>query len=117
MAAWPASLPQRPNGAQGWSEDAPELAIRTQMDVGPDKVRRRTTAGVRTFAMPFALSAAQTETLDSFFLTTTAGGALAFDWLHPRTRVAAQFRFTERPTYQYAGGDYYEAEIRVEITP
>ncbi len=44
---WPPSLPQRPL-AQGFSEQAPDTLIRTQMEAGPPKVRRRFTAGIRT---------------------------------------------------------------------
>ncbi|QLH37711.1 MAG: hypothetical protein HWD60_00095 [Defluviicoccus sp.] len=43
-AVWPSSLPQKPL-VDGFSETAPNLVVRSPMDVGPAKVRRRATAG------------------------------------------------------------------------
>jgi len=42
---WPPSLPQSPLG-DSFAEQPPNLIVRSPMDVGPAKVRRRSTAGV-----------------------------------------------------------------------
>lgn len=116
MPTWPESLPQEP-GADGFQETAPNLVVRTQMDAGPPKVRRRFTAGVRTFAMRFVLSEDQVDTLDAFFIEDCAGGAIPFDWKHPRTNAPASFRFVEPPTYTSLGGDCWSANVSVELLP
>lgn len=116
MPAWPASLPQTP----AWEtnqETPPELALRTQMDAGPAKLRRRFTAGARDFSLQLRLVAAQVATLDNFFINTLAGGTLPFDWLHPRTSAAVQFRFKSPPGYSELGGTVYQVSLELEVLP
>lgn len=99
---WPATLPQEPKLA-GHSEQPPKLTVRTEMDVGPAKVRRRTSAGVRNFSMSIVMTRAQCALLDEFFLDSAQGGALAFQWTHPRTGNLIDYRFTAPPTYNPLG--------------
>jgi len=114
---WPASLPQEPL-AQGFSERAPNTLIRTTMEAGPPKARRRFTAGVRNIECQLRLTPAQTATLDLFFDTTIAGGALSFDWKHPRDGAPATFRFVEPPSYTpVARGALWQASLRLESLP
>ncbi len=114
---WPASLPQEPL-TQGFSEQAPSTAIRSQMEAGPPKVRRRFTAGVRNIECQLRLTPAQVDTLDAFFGSTVAGGALPFDWKHPRGGTAVTFRFVEPPSYTpVARGTLWQASLRLEILP
>ncbi|MCW5699969.1 MAG: hypothetical protein KIT00_09020 [Rhodospirillales bacterium] len=114
---WPYSLPQRPL-AQGFNEQAPNSVIRTQMEAGPPKVRRRFTAGKRTIDMQLRLNADQVETLDAFHDSSLQGGALSFDWVHPRTGAAATYRFVESPSYApIARGRLWTATLKLEILP
>ena len=116
MANWPASLPQQVL-LDGYGESAPDGALRTQMDAGPAKLRRRTTAVVRTVSGAVVLDASQVATLDSFYLNSLSGGTLAFDWTHPRTLAAASFRFTAPPAYVPIGGGHWRASLALEILP
>jgi hypothetical protein len=114
---WPLSLPQRPL-AEGFHERAADTLVRTQMEAGPAKVRRRFTAGVRTMDLQLRLTGSQVETLDGFHDSTLAGGALAFDWVHPRTDLAIRCRFAEPPSYApYAAGRLWTATLKLEILP
>jgi hypothetical protein len=114
---WPVSLPQRPL-VQGFSEQAPDTLIRTQMEAGPPKVRRRFTAGIRTMGLQLHLTSEQVETLDGFHDATLQGGALAFDWVHPRTGSAITCRFAEPPGYApIARGRLWTASLKLEILP
>ena len=97
-AVWPLGLPQAPD-TDGFTETPPNNLLRTQMDVGPAKVRRRFTAGVRGFSMQMVLTRTEVDTLESFFYQTLVGGSLVFDWVNPRTETATTFRFTAPPTY------------------
>lgn len=99
---WPATLPQEPKLA-GHSEQPPNLVLRTEMSVGPAKARRRTTAGVRNFSMSIVMTRAQCALLDEFFLDSAQGGALAFQWTHPRTGNLIDYRFVSPPTYTPLG--------------
>ena len=112
---WPVTLPQFVS-VEGFQETPPDLLLRTQMDAGPPKVRRRFTAGVRGFKATVRLTQAQVQVLDAFFVGTLAGGALSFDWTHPRTGVNSSFRMS-RPAYSSEGGDSWVAGFELELLP
>jgi hypothetical protein len=121
MPTWPSSLPQDVL-VQGYEEGPPNTLVRTEMDQGPDKVRRRSTAGTRTFAAQAIMTKAQVATLDSFILDDLSGGALRFDWVHPRTQASVSFRFVPIDeqrivTYSALGGDVYRVQMQLEILP
>lgn len=86
---WPAGLPQMPLW-DGWSETIRNQTVETPMDVGPAKVRRRTTVDIRDITACYKLTDAQKTTFVSFLNDTLAGGALRMDWPHPilGTKVA-----------------------------
>lgn len=116
MTSWPISLPNAPL-LDGFSETAPETSIRTGMDQGPDKLRQRSTAGVRKFRMSFLLTATQVQTLDTFYAATLKGGSLAFDFTHPRSGDSLSLRFESPPVYVPAGNGYFKAGFEAEALP
>lgn len=87
------------------------------MDVGPDKVRRRTTADIRPIAFSLALTPAQTQILDDFYVTDLFSGAAEFDFIHPRTKALRRARFVSPPDYKETGGRLYTASINLELLP
>jgi hypothetical protein len=117
MAVWPISLPQSPLMLQGFQETLPNTVIRTEMDVGPPKVRQRATAGIRAFTMIVQMTKAQVATLDTFYVSTLAGGSLPFDWTHPRTGAAATYRFVRPPICVPLADDLWQARMELEILP
>lgn len=103
---------------EGFSEQAPNTIIRSQMEAGPAKLRRRFTAGTRNFDCHLYLSADQVEALDAFYVSTLAGGALSFDWKHPRTQAAVTYRFVEPPSYKpVKRGSAWQASMKLEVLP
>jgi hypothetical protein len=103
---------------EGYRETPPQLTIRTPMDVGPAKARRRLTAGVTAIEGTLLLTAAQAETLMGFWRDTTAAGALAFTWLHPRTGASVSMRFVAGPELAALdAGALWRAALRLEILP
>jgi hypothetical protein len=81
-------------------------------------VRRRYTAGIRSFSCSWILTKAQVATLDTFYVTTLVGGAERFVGLsHPRTGAAAEFRFSAPPTYVYLGPDAWRVTTPLELLP
>ena len=91
MAAWPGTLPQQSRAAL--SETRSDARVRTAMDAGPAKMRRRHTAAVRNFQGSMILTQAQRNTFDTFYITTLKEGSLAFDWTDPIDDTTASFRF------------------------
>lgn len=116
MSTWPATLPQHPL-VENYSETLAKTVLRTDMDAGPAKVRRRFTAAALPFKMSMILDDTDMATFDTFFTTTTAGGATAFDWVHPRTDASGSFRFIGQPTVSVVGPDLYKVEFEVELLP
>lgn len=116
MPFWPTSLPQAPD-KDGYNENPGEQSIRSSMDVGPPKVRRRNTAAIGAIACKFTMTGAQTGLLDTFYVSTVLGGSLTFDWVHPRTGISRTMRLKARPTYTPMGADVWEANCEFEVLP
>ena len=116
MAAWPASLPQVAL-ADGFSESAAPNTIRTEMDVGSAKVRRRYTAEIKTYGIALLLTTAQVTTLETFYVATLESGTLTFDWKNQRTKAAATYRFLSRPAYEEIGAGYWRTQLALEAIP
>lgn len=88
---WPVTLPQAV--LMGFDEDIDLYVVRSKMDTGPDKVRRRATKIRRQWPVKLILTCAQVDTLDNFLLTSCEGGVLPFDWKNPRTGASTELRF------------------------
>lgn len=116
MATWPVTLPTTPL-QDGYSETLPNNIIRTQMDKGPAKVRKRMTSNVRPISCAFVLTTAQLAIFESFFITDCAYGAIHFDWAHPRTGSTLDFRFTDQPKYEPMSGTDWYVTFNLEQLP
>lgn len=115
-AAWPATLPQDVL-IEGYAEAFPETRLRTPMDAGPAKMRRRFTAAVRPLKVSVPLTRDQVAALDTFFTTTLEGGALAFTWTHPRTLAAVTLRFVSAPQPVPDSGAWWRCALDLEVMP
>jgi hypothetical protein len=80
MPVFPAFGP--PVGAS-FQEAPPNNLLRSPMDVGPAKVRRRTTANVRVIGMTYMLNSDQMVTLDSFYEKRLRGWRLELQLYAP----------------------------------
>lgn len=118
MAAntWPASLPQQ-MVEDGFEQSLPDNLVRSQPDVGPALVRRKTLANVAPVTGAVLVDGAQLETLVLFFVTTLQSGALRFNWANPRTGAACEMRFTAPPKWAKAGGPLWRVSLSLEIMP
>jgi hypothetical protein len=116
-AVWPSSLPQFVE-IDGYDETLPDALLRTRMDAGPAKQRRRFTAAPRSLAaVTDLMTAAQGATFEAFFETTLQMGALPFDWAHPRTQATKTFRFREPPKAIARPGGRVQYRLSLEIMP
>ena len=112
---WPVALPPAPM-PRGYTEQPPKLTIRTEMDAGPAKVRRRFSAGVRPLSCIWTMDDAQLATLDAFFTVTLEGGAKRFNARHPRTGQTVEMRFVGEPSYARLDGGW-EVTAQLEVMP
>lgn len=118
---WPPALTRAPRVAD-LEETAPDVVLRSEMDVGPAKLRRRFTGDKRKFSIVLDLRASEVATFDAFFKDTTFGGSLSFSWVLPRTGFPADFRFTSTPVYRPQGprgdgSEWWRVTFSVEMLP
>ena len=116
VPAWNVDLPTKLFVA-GYGQSFPALTIKSDMDVGPAKVRRRFTAGVEPVAGTMIMTAAQLATFETFYNDTILGGSLRFSWTKPPVHtVACEMRFTEVPSWTKVEGEY-EVSLSLEVLP
>ena len=111
MATWPAGLPQS-FSAQGYSESLPDETIRTSMDVGPDKVRQRSTSAPRPVSGSMRMTTAQIATLETFYVTTTNGGTDVFTF--PFRTGSQNARFLKPPRWTFIEGNW-DVSLLIEV--
>ena len=118
MPTWPLTLPQKPL-TEGYREAPVAGAIRSPMEMGPAKQRRRFTGNLITITCVFDLTVAQKATLDTFWFTTLGCGAAAFDWAHPVSGavVSARFVADQPPTIVAKDASLFFVECQLEVTP
>lgn len=92
---WPSTLPNR------WLLDMAyqqaDEAIRTQMDSGNHKVRRRSSAVPDTAHTRVIFTRDEVERFVTWWRGTLGGGTLRFRWIHPITDAQVEMRFTQPP--------------------
>ena len=115
---WPPSLPQNPQ--KGFSESSGVLVLRTPMDAGPAKMRRRG-AKPRTLGLTFLMTTEQVATLDNFVQNTIKGTA-RFGFTNPRTQTVEEVRIVPQNdgvmfTSAYAAPGYWNVSLQFEVLP
>lgn len=116
MASWPTSLPQLAL-LDGYQEQAVDNVIRSSVDQGPEITRPKYPATPVDFTFSLVLTSVQCTALDAFYDATLNFGTAAFDWLHPRTGVAASLTFRAPPGYQGVGGGYFRTTLALRVWP
>ena len=91
---WPELLPATLL-IDGFSKKPQSNVIRTSMDAGPKKARRRYTARTISFSGKQVFDAAELAVFEQFYHNVLADGVLRFNFTDPTTLEAAEFRFTE----------------------
>lgn len=91
---WPSTLPQVLR-LEGLNAKKKPNVVRTQMDAGPQKVRRRYTISTKEFSGTIVVSEAQREILEDFYDNVLGNGVLRFVMKDPQTLQPSEFRFLE----------------------
>ena len=116
---WPTGLPQVPQ--KGYTEDKGLILIKTPMDSGPAKIRKR---GKRPdmLNVSFIMTNAQVVILQNFVENTIQGTA-RFGFPHPRLSPAiAEVRIVPQGegvmyNMSYLAPNYYTVTMQLEIMP
>lgn len=99
VPSWPSELPTDWLIA-GYDEQMPDVLIRTQMEAGIPKVRRRYTTAVSPLSLSQVMTADEIATLEAFYIATLGRGAKRFSMTHPRTGESVELRFVSPPRWQ-----------------
>ena len=110
---WPDTLPQA-FSQDGYQETLPNVTIRSEMDAGPAKSRRRFTCQVTPIKGQMVLTTAQKGYLKTFYNTTTAGGSLSFTFPHDGADV---LRFVGPPVITPFAAIDWMADFELEKLP
>ena len=88
---WPTSLPQKPL-VDGYKRTLPNNLIRSSMDTGSDKVRKRGRFKPQLINCSYVLTNAQRNELERFVKDDIAEGAICFNWPHPELNKLVRAR-------------------------
>ena len=115
---WPPGLPQVVE--KGFTESIGLNVLRTPMDSGPAKIRRRSLRPA-TMSVSFLLTEAQVTILETFVFTTIQGIA-RFGFPHPRKGTQVETRIVPGSdgsyyTLTYRAPGYYGVSLQLEILP
>jgi hypothetical protein len=114
---WPPGLPQ--NAQQdGYSERPPDTTVRSDVSVGPPKLRRRQTNTSYPVSARYIMTDSEVSTLRDFYVNTAANGSKKFDWPNPRTGNTVEAVFTGPPSWTPRNsGLYYTVSVELEVLP
>lgn len=110
MATWPSTIKVT---RENYTETPPDRVVKSSMDIGPQKIRKRSSSAPRTVSLRLFLTDALLETLDDFF---TENEALVFTFTDPRTNTSKRARFTAPPTYGL-NETMWDVSIKMEYLP
>ena len=116
---WPSSLPPKPI-KDGFSEVGGVNVIRTPMELGPAKTRRRSRIA-KPVQVAFVMTKAQIVTLENF-VENTLFGVRRFNFTHPRTWATIEVRIVPGGegvfyTLTPLGSDWYRVSMTFEVLP
>lgn len=111
---WPENLPQSPL-LDGLQETLPDNVLRTKMEQGPPKLRRRGTDAPAKITAQFLLDTTQCGVLENFYAETLAGGVKRFTFTHPRSGAAVLCRMAQPPELAALNGGYFRARLTLEV--
>jgi hypothetical protein len=111
---WPSTLQQRVN-KDTFSYKKGSTVIKSDVDIGPSKIRRRFTRAVDLISCSIWLTIPQYTIFENFYNIEVAGGATSFFFNHPITGVQLLVRFTTEPDYRPVGGVDFAVAFTLEV--
>lgn len=112
-AVWPGDLPQAPL-TSGYSEKLQDNVVRSTMDAGPRKIRKRYTSAPITIDCTFFMDQTQLATFRTFYGTTLQDGSLPFEWTVPSSNTTLSFMFVEPPSISIIDPILFNVKVKLE---
>ena len=112
--AYPIELPEAPQ-RNGFNQAQQSNTIRSSVDVGEAKVRRRYTLPIKNEKWVMLLNPTQLPIFESWFNTDLQSGVLRFSFADPLTDVTKDYRIKDMPAYApYGTCGSYTVSFNVE---
>lgn len=113
---WPPTISEAFT-SDAFTEEPQDVTIRSSMETGPAKVRRRFINPSKTYTCDIILrNASEYQTLTDFYYITCQGGTDTIQMPHPITGAMATFRFASPINYA-ALGIAWKASFKLEALP
>ena len=112
-AAWPEGLPYI---LTGWSMTPSENVLRSEMERGPAKTRRKTTAKTKNYSGTLLLSSSMLTTFLSFVEDTLKDASLPFVFPDYASNTEGRARIVSYSITQNTPDDY-EVTLEMEVLP
>ncbi len=110
---FPTELQQKMNQA-GFSFNIGSTTLRSKMDVGEEKIRRRVTRGIDKQALTIDLEFSDYQVLYDFYNTTLNGGVERFTFEDPFTHIESTYRFLSPPAIASKGALWFTVTMNWE---
>jgi hypothetical protein len=110
---WPANLDDCFIIA-GYTEQKQPVAIRSEVEAGQPKVRRRFTRGVKFVSAAIKADRDQLNDFYSFFDVDLKGGVLRFEFQSPTSGTVREFRFLDPPVVTPLTDKYFQVAMNLE---
>jgi hypothetical protein len=106
----------------GLSTDPGLARVRSEVEAGPPRMRRRFTAAVRHLSGRVVLSGPDLVTFRDWGKLTLKDWSLSFSWTEPEQDFAADYRFVQPPTWGLLvpglpQNRIWTVEMRLEVLP
>lgn len=112
---WPSGLPETLH-VQGYSEEGPDLLLRSEMGNGIAKQRPKATQGVEPVSGTMIVTTAEKATLKTFLRDTVRYGGVAIRW-DLRGGGDEIVRLTGPESYEALGGGQWRVSFELEVMP
>jgi len=112
MAVWPGTLPQ--DVFVGATRGQQTGFVRSEMDTGPPKMRKKFTAVVINIQSRMVFTGAQLVVFWDFYNITLDQGVLTFDWKDPLDDSSKSLRFVASPDFALVSGHSTSADAMWE---
>jgi len=117
MPTWPGTLPQSAL-INDYTESLEDNLSRFQPEVGPPKLRRRSSIFTTSVGFSMLLTSAQLATLETFYKTTLEDGALSFTTNDFRDETpTTEYTFTSPYTFNSVSNDIFVVSFSMRRLP
>ncbi len=115
-AAWPTDLPQCPI-LNGWDETPQPNVATFAPEVGPPKMKRRSTAKTWLSNVVYRMTSAQLVSFKTFYETTLEDGTLPFTWNHPVNKTNFNWYFDDQPKITRVTPATHSVQFKLQRLP